>query len=128
MDKPDLSICQYCHQTLKLVSGEVIYPHRPDLFNKKFWACLACDAYVGTHKNSKNNTALGTVARPYLRQLRSKLHQEFDPLWQETELSRSAAYKKLAELMQIPSAYCHISWFNENQCAKALDVIPLLYK
>tara|TARA_B100000929_G_scaffold108179_2_gene85760 strand:- start:13326 stop:13712 length:387 start_codon:yes stop_codon:yes gene_type:complete len=125
--KPDLSVCQYCQQPLMLVNGHAIYPHRPDLKYKKFWSCLSCDAYVGTHKNSKDHKPLGTVARPHLRQLRSKVHQEFDPLWQGTNLSRSKAYKKLAELMQIPQEHCHISWFNEDQCVKALNLIPNLY-
>lgn len=41
--------CPYCGNPAQFVTGEVIYPHRKDLHDKKFYACPPCDAYVGCH-------------------------------------------------------------------------------
>ena len=43
-------ICPYCEGAAKLVSGRVIYPHRPDLFKNNFWTCPPCKAHVGCHR------------------------------------------------------------------------------
>jgi hypothetical protein len=72
--------CPYCGQQARLVGGDVIYPHRPDLAEKWFWLCAPCDAYVGTHKGTQ--IPLGTPAKADLRCARSKLHDlMLDPLW-----------------------------------------------
>ena len=42
--------CPYCSRRAMLVTGQVIYPHRPDLHDLNFWLCDHCKAYVGTHK------------------------------------------------------------------------------
>ena len=39
--------CPYCGKDAALVTGDKIYPHRPDLYDRNFWLCTACDAYVG---------------------------------------------------------------------------------
>lgn len=43
-------ICPYCGSKTEYVDGTVIYPHRPDLANRKFYICRPCNAYVGCHK------------------------------------------------------------------------------
>lgn len=42
--------CPYCGKPAQLVGGDVIYPHREDLHEKKFWLCTPCNAYVGCHR------------------------------------------------------------------------------
>src|SRR5436309_3529676 len=39
--------CPYCGHFARLVGGDVIYPHRPDLSELWFWQCAPCDAHVG---------------------------------------------------------------------------------
>ena len=48
-------LCDYCGGAAKLVGGEVIYPHRPDLAELKFWHCAPCRAYVGCHRKNKKH-------------------------------------------------------------------------
>lgn len=60
-------VCDYCGADAKLVTGDVIYPHRHDLRARRFWQCVPCDAYVGTHANSLNHHPLGRLANAELR-------------------------------------------------------------
>lgn len=73
--------CPYCGQQASLVSGKEIYPYRPDLHDRMFWLCRPCDAYVGTHKNSKRHVPLGLLANADLRWARMRAHAVFDGYW-----------------------------------------------
>jgi hypothetical protein len=42
-------LCGHCGKPAVLINGRVIYPHRPDLADKRFWACAPCAAHVGCH-------------------------------------------------------------------------------
>jgi len=110
--------CPYCHQPAKLVTGEVIYPHRPDLFDRKFWQCKPCNAYVGTHKSSPVHMPLGRLANAELRLWKQKAHLVFDKFWKNpmTGLTRNEAYMMLADKMGIPREQCHIGMFDVEQC------------
>lgn len=116
--------CQYCNKPATLVPGNVIYPHRRDLSDLKFWNCSDCNAYVGTHKNSKNNAPLGTLANAQLRRMRNLAHAAFDPIWKSGRLSRGKAYQSLGYHLGITdiSKKCHIALFNEEQCKKVIEV------
>lgn len=48
---PDLRRCLECGLLAKSVDGRKVYPHRPDLYSRRFWVCQ-CGAYVGSHKDS----------------------------------------------------------------------------
>lgn len=116
-------ICHYCGNEARLVGGEVIYPHRIDLFEKKFWLCDPCDAYVGCHhphpKYGKTGTEpLGILANAKLRKLKSQAHAAFDPLWREKKKfkSRTDAYYWLAKEMKMNTVECHIGMFDEDLC------------
>ena len=39
-------ICPYCQRAAELVRGDWVYPHRPDLYDKKFYACKPCAAFI----------------------------------------------------------------------------------
>jgi CO dehydrogenase/acetyl-CoA synthase beta subunit len=132
--------CPYCKAKSILVSGEYIYPHRPDLFDKKFYMCIPCEAYVGTHAST--GEPLGTLANAYLRKFRNQAHAAFDPVWKEAankdflksnsgkrkdlggfiKKHRTAAYARLAELMDIPVENCHIGCFDATQCRRVIDL------
>lgn len=117
--------CPYCGSLAKLVTGEVIYPHRPDLFAKKFWQCEPCDAYCGCHApNPKygfdGTQPLGTLANKELRRIRLKTHAAFDPMWKDgTFASRRKAYTWLAGKLEMPVEDCHIGSMNALQCQRA---------
>ena len=54
-------VCPYCHADAELVSGSVVYPHRPDLHQNQFWQCAPCNAYIRCHEGTSQtgNGALG---------------------------------------------------------------------
>lgn len=117
--------CAECGGGTVCVSGDQIYPHRPDLFRKWFWRC-PCGAYVGCHPNSQ--TPLGTPAGPATRQARSEAHAVFDALWQRKMArdgvsrheARNAAYAWLAEQMGLDPSATHIGSFTQEQCAQVV--------
>lgn len=115
--------CPYCVRKARLVNGNVIYPHRPDLATKFFWQCAPCDAYVGTHVNSTRHYPLGRLANAELRGLKQRVHAIFDPVWKKGGISRKEAYKRLAEKMGIPMEECHVGKFDERRCRLALEML-----
>lgn len=131
-------LCPYCKAVSVEATGKEIYPHRGDLWSKKFFQCVPCKAYVGCH--TKTGEPLGTLAKATLRKWRSLVHALFDPIWEEAiaeELAkpgakayrglmmkhRTLAYHNLALKMGIPFDACHIAMFDEAQCRKAVDLI-----
>lgn len=116
--------CPYCDGWSEKLTGADVYPHRPDLAEKVFYACRPCDARVGCHPGT--DKPLGTLANRPLRRSRSRAHAAFDPLWRDAEhrgKARRAAYARLAEAMGIAYQDCHISQFNEAQCEHAVQII-----
>lgn len=113
-------ICPYCNSQSKLTAGCVVYPHRPDLFDKWFYQCAPCDAYVGCHPNSR--TALGRLANAELRKFKSLAHKAFDPIWKTKTMKRSDAYKALATEMQVQPSDCHIGMFDVAQCKRVIAI------
>ena len=116
--------CPYCEEKTVLVDGSVVYPHRPDLRHKLFYLCRPCSAFVGCHKNMRNrpDVPLGFPAKPRLRNLRTRIHTVFDPIWRENYLSRSQAYAEFSKRLGIPVSDCHISQFMEERAERALVV------
>lgn len=119
----DFTICPYCKIKSTLVGGDVIYPHRRDLYNKMFWHCGPCNAYVGTHKNSKDHAPLGRLANEELRYWKQQTHGIFDPIWKEGKMKRNEAYQWLADLLGIQKSRCHVGFFDEEQCKQAIKLV-----
>jgi hypothetical protein len=111
-------VCPYCGANSEHVDGKVVYPHRPDLAEKRFWLCRPCDAYVGCHDGTPE--PLGRLANAELRKMKSAAHSAFDPLWRDGHMKRSAAYKRLAEHLGLDSEQCHIGMFDVAMCAKVI--------
>lgn len=120
MTKQDFKTCPYCNREAKLVTGDVVYPHRPDLYTKNFWLCEPCEAFVGCHPGTLR--PLGTLATKTLRQLRLAAHNAFDPIWKSRKLKRKEAYQWLAKEMGIDVKRCHISQFNEAECEQVVEL------
>ena len=118
--------CPYCDRVAKLVTGHAIYPHRPDLFGKKFYLCSPCGAWVGCHPNGRGDKPLGRLANAELRKAKQVAHAAFDPLWKSGMMSRASAYKRLAESMQISRDNCHIGMFDVEQCGAVVLAVQLI--
>lgn len=117
-----------CGATSVLVTGDVIYPWRPDLAQKQFYRCSACpDAYVGCHPGTTN--PLGRLADAKLRLAKSHAHAVFDPLWEAKVAAgmnkgeaRGRGYKWLAEQIGIDPKDCHIGMMDVETCVKVVLV------
>lgn len=114
--------CHYCNNNAELVTGREIYPTLVKLHQKKFWRCLPCKAWVGTHEASLDFKPLGLLAKKELRDLKMRAHAAFDPVWKDGKMKRAEAYAWLAEKMGLETKRCHIGWFNEEKCQKVIDV------
>lgn len=118
--------CPYCGDQAELVTGVVIYPHRPDLADKKFYVCRPCAAYVGCHPGT--DIPLGRLADLELRKAKQKAHAAFDPLWLGTllhrpEMKRRAAYVWLAKALGLSEAETHIGMFDVETCLKVVAAV-----
>ena len=111
-------LCPYCGREPKLVSGLVIYPHRPDLRDKHFYQCAPCDAYVGCHPGTLN--ALGRLANGELRKAKIAAHAVFDPLWKGGTKKRGSAYAWLSDATGIAKKDCHIGMMDVADCLKVV--------
>lgn len=123
--------CTYCGKEPELVAGNIVYPHRSDLFDKHFYMCRECDAYVGVHGSNSPyyGRAFGLLANPSLRLARSRAHQEVDRLWKENHMSRSKTYEYLADEMCYDIRYTHIGYFTIEQCFEAEKIaVDYIYK
>lgn len=126
--------CPYCNKSAELVSGSVIYPHRSDLSELKFYRCLTCRAYVGCHKRgarviiggrktvSDGTLPLGRLADAALRKAKSQAHAAFDPLWMGRVMRRKQAYAWLSKQMGLPVDLTHIGEFDPAQCKRVVEV------
>ena len=113
--------CHYCGNPAELVTGRIIYPHRPDLFDLNFWRCEPCDAYVGCHKKQGDGSQpLGRLANAELRKAKNKAHAAFDPHWQGKKQSRSDAYAWLAKQLGMPVERTHIGEFDVDDCMRVV--------
>lgn len=111
-------ICSYCQQPAQLVGGDVIYPHRPDLYALRFYQCEPCDAWVGCHRETAK--PLGRLANAELRQAKQDAHAAFDPLWQSGRMKRKDAYSWLASRLGIETA--HIGEFDVETCRRVVEI------
>lgn len=119
-------VCVECNgRDPELVGGDVIYPHRPDLYRKKFLRCR-CGAYVGCHMGT--DLPLGHPAGPLTQRARKDAHAAFDPLWKRKMAkdgvskheARGAGYRWLAAELGIDPKACHIGWMNRETALRVV--------
>ncbi|MDP4087365.1 MAG: zinc-finger-containing protein [Bacillota bacterium] len=108
--------CPYCGKTALFMSSKDFYGKD---FGSNMYVCKSCDAYVGTHGNSK--APLGTMANAQLRSLRKAAHSLFDPLWKGRKMSRDGAYRWLQDNMNLPADKAHIGMLNDDQCKELIQ-------
>lgn len=118
VEKP---VCKICEDKAELVTGKVIYPNLPSLHRKNYWRCKRCDSWVGCHNGT--TIPLGSLANKSLRTIRTKAHRVFDQLWHDpSPMSRTQAYKWLANELKISESKCHIGMMDYGMCAKVINV------
>lgn len=140
--KPEISppACAECGRDANLVKGDIIYPHRPDLYELNFWKCM-CGAYVGCHKGGPGIKPLSRPALSYLRKARGYVHSVLDPIWQRADelplydpeseearikirkAARNRVYQWLAEQMEITREQCRTGEFDLEQCRTAYRLL-----
>lgn len=117
------AICRYCGGVIRLIPAETVYGSSANRLGKKgekLYQCQNCNARVGCHKGSIR--PLGNVANEVLRLKRIEAHQVFDGFWKQRGMSRTAAYKWLAEKMSLPEEAAHIGGFEMDQCQEAIEL------
>lgn len=118
----DPPVCPYCRARAQLVTGEAIYRDvvTSTVARRRFWLCAPCDAYVGTHRNSKRAAPFGTLANKELRTMRRRVHSLLDPLWRSGEMARPEAYAWLATRLGLDVKRTHVGMFREPECMVAI--------
>lgn len=126
--------CDYCSEPAELVTGAVIYPHRPDLNGLKFWRCAPCGAYVGCHEAGSFRVVagkkivhtgiepLGRLANAELRAAKQAAHKAFDPIWKCQYMKRKEAYTWLAEKLGMAVEHTYIGMFDVATCQRVVEV------
>ncbi len=117
------TICRYCGGVIRLVPAKKIYGASTDrlgLTDENIYLCQNCNARVGCHKGT--NRPLGNVANEVLRLKRRETHQVFDALWKELGMSRTQAYKWLANRMELSERNAHIGGCEMDQCQQVIDL------
>ena len=117
---PEPPPCIECGSTAVLVTGEAIYPHRPDLYSRHFYRCR-CGAYCGCHRGTVQ--PLGFPCGPETRRARMKAHDAFDPLWRKGAMNRYSAYAWLAKATGIPFERCHIGMMSADEARLVVEVV-----
>lgn len=125
LDKPEYLTmpapkCADCGSLATLTCGAEVYPHRPDLADKPVWVCT-CGARCGCHPDTIK--PLGTPAGAETRIARMDAHRTFDVLWKSGTMSRKAAYRWLAEQMDLHPDDCHIGMMDREQAEKVVTIV-----
>ncbi len=119
-----MDICRYCGGVIRLVPAESIYgiaaAKRLGLLGEKIYQCQNCNARVGCHKGTAR--PLGNVANETLRMKRMETHQIFDAYWREKGMSRTAAYRWLANRLHRPVQKTHIGSFEMDECQRVINL------
>lgn len=94
--------CCECKEDVeaRLVTGKVIYEHRPDLYKLPFWQCPTCLNFVGCHHKTNNpTTPLGCIPTKEIKELRKQIHSIIDPMYKFGNVSRKEIYIHLNNIL-----------------------------
>ena len=112
-------LCPYRGGKARLVGGLTIYPHRPDLREKKLYQRAPRDAYAGCHPGTTN--ALGRLANAELRAAKMAARAAFDPLWKSGAKKRGSAYAWLSDALGMDKKDCHIGMMDVADCRRVVE-------
>ena len=110
--------CPYCRQDARLLGWEEPgYPY-PENWGPA-WKCAPCDAYVRCYRGTTK--PLGTLADAETRHWRSLAHRAVDPFWQGVQMSRSAVYRWMAQVLGVEEA--HIGELDPAGCQRVIAAV-----
>lgn len=66
-----------------IVGGDIVYPHRKDLYSKKFYLCPHCHNYAGVYQEEKP-----VIPTKYIRNCRYTAHRALDRIWHSKKLKK----------------------------------------
>lgn len=89
---------------------------------RKFYGCSRWPKCNGIHGAHPDGKPFGKPANKETKNARIKAHYYFDELWKSRGMSRGAAYRWLADRLQIPVESCHISSFDKKQCEAVIAI------
>ena len=93
---------------------------RLKLEREMIYQCQNCNARVGCHKGTTR--PLGNLANEVLRLKRMETHQVYDAFWKRSGMTRTQAYKWLAEQMNLTEDRAHIGSFEMDQCQMVIEL------
>jgi hypothetical protein len=120
---PIPTICPHCQSSVGLYNNAKVYRGREYGDWPYVYLCenVACAAHVGLHPQT--DIPYGTLATDDIRQARSFAKASFNPLWEDGSMTRTQAYEWLATALGIEdTGRCHIGWFDEETCYRAIAV------
>lgn len=82
------AFCCECKKYLNcnIVKGDIIYPHRPDLYDLEYIQCPVCKNYTGKYEGEKP-----TLPTKHIRSCRYSAHRALDKIWKDQK-KRSEYY------------------------------------
>lgn len=117
--------CIECGAKPRLTGGQEIYPHRRDLYTKKFYVCDNCpSSYCGCHPET--TTPLGYPCGPKTRRARGHAHSVIDPIWRDKLATRREVYHELAKRLDVPNNECHVAWMTADDAFVAAKIAQIM--
>lgn len=107
-------ICRYCGGKIIKSKSRVLYGRG----SETIYLCTMCNAYVGCYRGT--DIPMGRVANTVLRLKRQETHQVFDAFWKKQNWTRSAAYRWLAQSLQVPEGDAHIGMMEMDGCERVI--------
>lgn len=113
--------CCNCQKEVNaaLCKGDVVYPHRPDLYKKNFYKCPTCGNFVGCHP--KTTRPLGCIPTPEIKLARIKVHEKMDPIWKSGKITRNALYRLISK--RLGYTYHNGGTKSVTECLKVWDIL-----
>lgn len=113
--------CCKCRKKVEayLVTGDKIYPHRPDLYSKHFYECPKCGNYVGCHGTTTR--PLGCIPSEEIKIMRKRIHALLDPIWKSGKISRGKMYSAISK--RLGYTYHTGETKTIQECLKIYDII-----
>lgn len=108
--------CCECGKEIEadIVGGDIVYPHRQDLYSKKFYLCPHCHNYAGVYQEEKP-----VIPTKYIRNCRYTAHRALDKIWHSKKLKKKYyAYMN----KQFKKVFHWGEMRSEEEATKALEV------
>jgi hypothetical protein len=116
MSKDIKAYCCECGKEIEadIVGGDIIYPHRKDLYPKKFYMCPHCHNYTGVYQGEEP-----VIPTKYIRECRHYAHRALDRIWHNKKL-KNKYYAYMNE--QFKKVFHWGEVRSEEEATKALEV------